>query len=184
MQIKEEEGGNSQCIIVNNNENNIWEDVTYERNKRVINGYTTPKGVEVEGLHNNNRRYNRTEFITREQKMTNKRKLVLASTDLWCIKENIYTESKRFGNLKLKPTIARCFEDGENKMLIIYNEEAIAYFINQIKEMELYLHIKIYIFSPGQFPFEDFFFEVTDKVTLCLIPSSLYAAYKLVLQKK
>ena len=178
------DGGNRQCILVTNNENNICEDVTYERNKRVINGYTTPKGVEVEGLHSNNLRYYRTEFISREQTMPNKRKLVLASTDLLCIKENIYTESKRFGNLKLKPTIARCFEDGENKMLIIYNEEAIAYFINEIKEMELHQPIKIYIFSPGQYAFEDIFFEVADKVTLCALPAAIYAAYKKVLPKK
>jgi adenine specific DNA methylase Mod len=44
MQLNEEDGGKRQCILVTNNENNICEEVTYERNKRVIEGYTTPKG--------------------------------------------------------------------------------------------------------------------------------------------
>lgn len=63
MQLNEEDKGHRQCILVTNNENNICEEVTYERNKRVINGYTTSKGVAVEGLHGNNLRYYRTEFI-------------------------------------------------------------------------------------------------------------------------
>ena len=57
MQLNAEDGGHRKCILVTNNENNICEEVTYERNKRVIQGYTTPKGEEVEGLHDNNLRY-------------------------------------------------------------------------------------------------------------------------------
>ncbi|MDO4802540.1 MAG: site-specific DNA-methyltransferase, partial [Prevotellaceae bacterium] len=41
MQSNDEDGGHRKCILVTNNENNICEEVTYERNKRVINGYTT-----------------------------------------------------------------------------------------------------------------------------------------------
>lgn len=44
MQLNAEDGGHRKCILVTNNENNICEEVTYERNKRVIQGYTTPKG--------------------------------------------------------------------------------------------------------------------------------------------
>ena len=44
MQLNAEDGGNRQCILVTNNENNICEEVTYERNKRVIEGYTNSKG--------------------------------------------------------------------------------------------------------------------------------------------
>lgn len=50
MQLNAEDGGHRQCILVANNENNICEEITYERSKRVINGYTTPKGEEVPGL--------------------------------------------------------------------------------------------------------------------------------------
>ena len=53
MQLNKEDGGHRKCILVTNNENGICENVTYERNRRVINGYTTPKGEQVPGLTNN-----------------------------------------------------------------------------------------------------------------------------------
>ena len=61
MQLNAEDGGHRKCILVTNNENGICENVTYERNKRVIQGYTTPKGEDIEGLHDNNLR---PDFIT------------------------------------------------------------------------------------------------------------------------
>ena len=57
MQLNAEDGGRRQCILVTNNENRICEQVTYERNKRVIQGYSTPKGEQVAGLTKNNLRY-------------------------------------------------------------------------------------------------------------------------------
>ena len=50
LELNKEDGGYRQFILCTNNENNICRDVTYERLRRVINGYTTPKGKEVEGL--------------------------------------------------------------------------------------------------------------------------------------
>lgn len=67
MQLNAEDGGKRTCILCTNNENGICENVTYERNKRVIQGYTKPNGEEVAGLTNNNLRYYRTEFVSRER---------------------------------------------------------------------------------------------------------------------
>ena len=50
LELNKEDGGNRKFILCTNNENNICEEVTYERLKRVINGYTTPKGKEIKGL--------------------------------------------------------------------------------------------------------------------------------------
>lgn len=50
LELNKEDGGHRQFILCTNNENNICRDVTYERLRRVINGYTTPKGKEIEGL--------------------------------------------------------------------------------------------------------------------------------------
>ena len=82
MQLNAEDGGHRKCILVTNNENNICEKVTYERNKRVINGYTTPKGEEVPGLKNNTLRYYRTSFVGRSRTMKNMRLLMTLSTDM------------------------------------------------------------------------------------------------------
>lgn len=86
MQLNAEDGGHRKCILVTNNENNICEEVTYERNKRVIQGYTTPKGEEVEGLHDNNLRYYRTNFLSRDKSVKNMCQLVRLATDMLCIK--------------------------------------------------------------------------------------------------
>ena len=62
MQLNEEDGGHRQCILVTNNENQICEKVTYERNRRVMHGYTNAKGEEVVGL-GNSLKYYRTAFV-------------------------------------------------------------------------------------------------------------------------
>ena len=94
MQLNAEDGGHRKCILVTNNENNICEEVTYERNKRVIQGYTTPKGTEVAGLTANTLRYYKTNLILRDRTPRNMRALVAASTDLLCIKNDIYKGSQ------------------------------------------------------------------------------------------
>ena len=62
MQLNEEDGGHRQCILVTNNENQICEKVTYERNRRVIQGYTNAKGEDIAGL-GNSLKYYRTSFV-------------------------------------------------------------------------------------------------------------------------
>ena len=62
MQLNEEDGGHRQCILVQQNENNICENVTYERNRRVMQGYTSSKMEHVPGL-GNSLKYYRTAFV-------------------------------------------------------------------------------------------------------------------------
>ena len=192
MQLNAEDGGHRQCILVTNNENNICEEVTYERNKRVINGYTTPKGVEVAGLKANTLRYYKTDYISRDRTQKNMRDLVAAATDLLCIKEDLYEEQKTFGRFKLKPHLARYFNDGRKHMLIIYREELIDEIVEEIKSLTPNPspkergvgRIKIYVFSPGRYPFTDNFREVEDKVDLVALPAAIYDAYQKVLPKR
>ena len=68
MQLNEEDGGHRQCILVTNNENQICEKVTYERNRRVMQGYTNAKSETVAGL-GNSMKYYRTAFVG-EHKIT------------------------------------------------------------------------------------------------------------------
>lgn len=189
MQLNAEDGGHRQCILVTNNENNICEDVTYERNKRVINGYTTPKGVKVEGLKHNTLRYYKTDFISRDRTQKNMRDLVAAATDLLCIKEDLYEEQPTFGRFKLKPHLARYFDNGKRRMLIIYREELIDEIAEEIKSLPLTPSegrgkLKVYVFSPGRYAFNDNFREVEDKVELVALPAAIYDAYQKVLPKR
>lgn len=185
MQLNAEDGGHRQCILVTNNENNICEEVTYERNKRVIQGYTTPKGVKVEGLKANNLRYYKTDFIPRERTQKNMRDLVAAATDLLCIKEDLYEEKQTLGRLKLKPQLARYFDDGKKHMLIVYREDLIDDIAEEIKSLDFgKRRLKIYVFSPGRYAFNDNFREVEDKVELVALPAAIYDAYQKVLPKR
>ena len=185
MQLNAEDGGHRQCILVTNNENNICEEVTYERNKRVIQGYTTPKGVEVEGLKANTLRYYKIDSVSRDRTQKNMRDLVAAATDLLCIKEGLYEEQKTFGRFKLKPHLARYFHDGKKHMLIIYREELIDEIAEEIKKLDFGgKRLKIYVFSPGRYAFTDNFREVEDKVELVALPAAIYDTYQKVLPKR
>ena len=185
MQLNAEDGGHRQCILVTNNENNICEEVTYERNKRVINGYTTPKGVNVPGLKSNTLRYYKTDYIPRDRTQKNMRALVAAATDLLCIKEDLYEEQKTFGRFKLKPQLARYFSNGRKHTLIIYREELIDEIAEEIKTLDFgKKRLKIYVFSPGRYAFNDNFREVEDKVELVALPAAIYDAYQKVLPKR
>ena len=183
MQLNKEDGGHRTCILCTNNENGICENVTYERNKRVIEGYTKPNGDYVEGLLDNNLRYYRTEFLPRERSVKNMRALVEAATGLLCIKNDLYTKA-RFGGRKLNSRYARYFENGEKRMLIIYEERAIPFIVNIIKDMPEGEKIKVYVFSHGSYTYDDEFAEMADRVTLCALPEAIYAAYKKVLPKR
>lgn len=184
MQLNAEDGGHRQCILVANNENNICEEITYERSKRVINGYTTPKGEEVPGLTKNNLRYYRTGFVGRSRSMQNMRKLVNLATDMLCIKEDLYAEQPAFGGQKTYKGIFRYFDDGKKQMLVIYREEAINELVNIIYNMDVAHRIKVYVFSPSEDPWEGSFEEVSEKVELCALPQAIYNAYRRVLPKE
>ena len=184
MQLNAEDGGHRKCILVTNNENHICENVTYERNKRVIQGYTTPKGEEVPGLTGNTLRYYKTDFISRDRTPRNMRALVAASTDLLCIKNDIYKEAKLAGR-NINPKIARYFAEGGRSMLVIYDEQAISAIAETLETVEPGKEkIKVYVFSAGSYAYDDEFEEVADKVELCALPDAIYQTYQKVLPKR
>lgn len=177
LNLNNKDNGKRQCILVTNNENNICEEVTYERSKRVIQGYTNAKGIEIEGLPNNNLRYYKSEFVSREPSLKNKRELTQLATELLCIKEDCYTEQK----INIKQ--ARLFANSKVTLLILFDDHIIPQAVEFIKGIEA-PEIKVYVFSMGSDPYTEDFAEVLDKVTLCALPDAIYKAYQNVLPKK
>ena len=59
LKLNAEDGGNRRFILCTNNENNICEEVTYERIKRVIEGYGDTEGIPA------NLKYYRTDFVSK-----------------------------------------------------------------------------------------------------------------------
>lgn len=184
MQLNAEDGGHRKCILVTNNENNICEEVTYERNKRVINGYSTPKGEEMAGLKNNTLRYYRTSFVGRSRSMKNMRQLMNLSTDMLCIKEDLYAEQSKFGEQPTYKNVFRYFDDGNKRMMIIYKEDAVLLLADLIQKTDYEGKMRVYVFSPSEDPWEGSFEEVQDKVELCALPQAIYNAYRRILPKK
>ena len=184
MQLNKDDGGHRKCILVTNNENGICENVTYERNKRVIQGYTTPKGEKVAGLTDNNLRYYRTDFVGRSRSVQNMRRLVNLSTDMLCIKEDLYEEQREFAGQQTYKSVFRYFDNGQKRMLVIYREEAVEQLARLIAQTDFNDKIKVYVFSPSEDPWEETFEEVADKVELCALPAAIYNAYRRVLPKQ
>ena len=60
LELNKEDGGNRKFILCTNNENNICEEVTYERIKRVIHGYADVEGIPA------NLKYFKTDFIAKD----------------------------------------------------------------------------------------------------------------------
>lgn len=57
MELNKEDGGNRKFILCTNNENNIAEEITYERIKRVSKGYGDTDGIPT------NLKYYKTDFV-------------------------------------------------------------------------------------------------------------------------
>jgi adenine-specific DNA-methyltransferase len=182
MQLNAEDGGNRQCILVTNNENNICEEVTYVRNKRVIEGYTNAKGVQVEGLTNNNLRYYRTDFVPSTKTEQNKRLLTQASTDLLCIKEDCYDEiTADYGYNPLQSCI---FTNKVGKyMVVVYHSrtqwQVCEQLIGTIKTLANRTEkVKLYGFSPEKETLIEDFAEVEELIEAVPLPESIYNAYR------
>ncbi len=184
MKLNAEDSGKRKCILVTNNENEICEKVTYERNRRVIQGYTNAKGEAVPGLQDNSLRYYKTEFVPRRPSPRNARALMAASVDLLCVKNDLYDEVPRFFGKKLKKSAGRYFDDGRGRrMLVLFDETTVPSVAETIRGASFKGKVKIYVFAHGDYAYNEEFEEVADKVELCALPAAIRNAYRRVIGK-
>jgi adenine-specific DNA-methyltransferase len=177
MSLNELDNGSRTCIISTNNENNICEEVTYPRCKRTITSYTNKKGIKMPSFPKNNLRYFKSEFISREPSLKNKRALTQLATELLCIKEDCYIEQE----IAFKE--AKLFANEKVTLLILFDDHVIPEAVEFIKNSEV-SEFKVYVFSIGSDPYTEDFLEVQDKVKLCALPDAIYKAYQNVLPNK
>lgn len=182
MQLNAEDGGHRQCILVTNNENNIAEEVCYERNKRVIQGYTNAKGVLVPGLTNNYLRYYKTAFVASARTEANRRLLTSASSELLQIKEDCYTDiTAAYG---FDVTKCRICTNGAGKYLVIVHhsrrqQEVIVQLCGFIQNIsDLKEKVRVYAFSPETEVLVDDFYPVAEKIVAVPLPDAIYNAYR------
>lgn len=187
MLLNEADGGHRRCILVTNNENNICEEVTYERNKRVIEGYSKPDGTMVPGLSNNKLHYYRIEHYARNLSHTTKRDFFTNLTGLICLKENTFLPEYQFGHLSLtgKEKLIQSFVSNEKILLLLYDSRAIPYIVSELKNNSFGSRlVKIYIFADGNYPYKEDFISVIDRIELIAMPGALTGALRYVLPQE
>ena len=182
MSLNEIDKVTRTCIISTNNENNICDEVTYPRCERTINPYTNKKGKEMPRFPNNNLRYYKSEFVSRETSLKNKRELTYLATELLCIKEDCYTA------FPSKEKWFKAFTSKTAQFIVIYDEVRIEDSFEIIEALHTQKTndnpVKVYVFSHGQYPYTEDFEEVLPFITLCALPDAIYKAYQNVLPKK
>lgn len=178
MELNMEDGGHRQCILVTNNENQICEEVTYPRNKKVIEGYDTPKGEHVEGLHDNNLRYFKMDSVSRIPSMHNRRKLAAHLVDMLRIKHNIYTRKNQIGSYTIDTATMRYYEDNGRRLLIIMMPTEIYGVVEAIQALPpLDEKINVYVYSDGPYAYEDDFAAVADRVNIIALPGPMLKTF-------
>lgn len=176
MQQNEEDDGKRQCILCQLNESNICTDITYERNKRIIQGYVNAKGNDVPGL-GNSLKYYRTAFVGKNhpKAATDDDKLVLAKKAgcLLSLAENTLYETEVTDYYQI-------FNDEKGRWTCIYFQEDYSRF-EEFRNKVLALDGKeksVYVFcwtDGAEFATE---FEFEKNVTVKSIPQPILDIYK------
>ena len=94
LQLNDEDEGNRQFILITNNEQNICEEVTYPRLKKIINGFEDSTGNEIASKEAN-LRYLKVESLAKtrnpdEMKIRIAEKIV----PILCVKEMVFDKDK------------------------------------------------------------------------------------------
>ena len=179
LELNKEDGWNRQFILCSNRENtkenpekNICRDITYERNKRVIQGYTNAKWEQVEWLWWN-LRYYKTEFIPKNKSIDDLRdSFINKCDDLLCIKENTFTKVNFWEEI---PEL-KIFKNKNNFTVILYDIFYLKKLITLLKLMED-KKINLYIFSQSKNIYEEELEDFTN-ITFANIPNEILETYK------
>jgi adenine-specific DNA-methyltransferase len=114
LKANSKDKGQRKFIICTNNENNICEEVTYGRIKKVIKGYKDLKGKNVDGI-NANLKYYKTSFVTKNRNQDQlKIDTTKKCTEMLCLKEGIYNLYKESIDYKI-------FKQGTSYLAVYYD---------------------------------------------------------------
>lgn len=173
MELNKEDGGNRQFILCTNNENNICEEVTYERLKRVMKGYKNKKGEKVEGL-GGNLRYFKTELFDVEKisRVTDDKKLALTYRvgGLLALKENTFEEVAHTDHWQI-------FREHDKSTAVYFSEDKTKLH-ELITELGSYdVPVKLYVFSWSKNEYASDLSEYSH-IAVLDIPEPILAVYR------
>ena len=176
LSLNEDDEGERQCILCQENEENICRGITYERNKRIINGYTSKTGV-VTPPFGNSLKYYRTAFVGKNQPKaaTDDDKLALAKKagSLLSLAENTLYETE-------VTDFYQIYNDEKGHWTCIYFQEDYSHF-EEFRQKVISLKgneksVYVFCWSDGaEFAAE---FEYERNVTVKSIPQPILDIYK------
>lgn len=181
MKLNAEDGGKRQCILVQQKESdkNICETVTYERNRRVMQGYTNAKGEKIEGL-GNSLKYYRTAFVGNHDAATatDEDKVALAHKAgcLIAIAENTLEEVEANNTFQI-------FQDGTRYTAVYFSGNLgdmpdFTEKLESLRNSSRLTKIETYIYCLGNVQqFENEFDSLT-RINLHAIPQPIIEIYK------
>ena len=145
LELNKEDGGNRQFILCTNNENNIWEYITYQRIKTVITGKRKDGSKYSDGI-TANLKYYRCNYIPR------------INTE----QENLNTNLLK--NIKNLIQLENGIEIDDNKIRVYFTEEELDKFSEDRNALnncdKIYISSDILMSSKQEKVFEDYNIEV------------------------
>lgn len=187
LKLNAEDRGTRQCFLVQQNEGEkrICEEVTYERNRRVMQGYTNSKGKKIDGL-GGSLKYYKTAFTGtgnphRDPIMlpSDEDRISLAKNAgvLVSLAENTLYEI-------VKNDYYQIFTNNHGRFSAVYLQEDFKQFEDFRQEIEkLGGNVTVYVFSWGNNPDAANAFMHLSNVDVKSYPNAILDAYKSALQQ-
>lgn len=146
LEMNKKDGGNRRFILCTNSENNICEEVTYKRIKRVVEGYKNKNNEKVDGL-GGNLSYYKTDLVNIEKihKIPDEAKIRVTYEvgEMIAVRENTLNEAE-------KNEWWQIFE-GKEKITAIYFKEDKLKLAELVEKMDKKnTPVVLYIFSWGK----------------------------------
>lgn len=168
LELNKKDSGNRKFILATNNENQICENVTYERLKRVMTWYKNQKWENVEWL-GWNLVYLKTDFIDKQKWNDDLRwKMVDRCSELLCLKENIWDEIKQ-KNEKIK-----IFKRDDKYLAILYD----MFYFDEFKELLKTLDKKVSVYAFSHYKLSKTDFDNMQNIEIEQIPDPILEVYE------
>jgi adenine-specific DNA-methyltransferase len=174
LELNKEDGGNRQFILCTNNENNICEEVTCPRIKKVIEGYADKAAIPA------NLKYFKQTFVPNITNDQDKRELVNRSTELLCMTENAFESvTKR----KVGSEFA-IYKNRTKQVAIIYDEDSIEKCVTKLNTLKINRETVVYVFSYDHDYNEDDFTGLKMPFLVRPIPEAILNVYRKIAKSK
>jgi adenine-specific DNA-methyltransferase len=166
LELNQEDEGNRRFILCTNNENGIAENITYERIKGVIDGYSDIEGIPA------NIRYFRTDFVSKQSSDDQTRvSLVVRSTEMICLREGTFKQVTDTSEYKV-------FEGSNRYSAVVFDPMVIDSLKDELRTLSGAKPVHIYVFSLSNDTYEADFADLENPHELVPIPESILEVYR------